>query len=86
MLDREVEFRDTNDVSVTPAVPSFLWRVTTLLGLWLLIFGGIMAITPLYMEGGYDITQEKLKATYCSPLLGCLGLASFLSPASVSVI
>jgi NADH:ubiquinone oxidoreductase subunit K len=41
------------------------------------------------MEGGYDVTHEKLKATLCAPILGCFGLAGFLGghrPAVVPVI
>ncbi|MFN0078842.1 MAG: hypothetical protein ACKVY0_20470 [Prosthecobacter sp.] len=64
--------------SATPSAPSFLWRAATLLGLWLLIFGAIIAITPLHMEGGYNVTYEKLKATLCAPFLGWFGMAAFL--------
>ena len=36
-----------------------------------------MSVIPLQMEGGYDVPLEKLKATLCAPILGCLGLATF---------
>jgi hypothetical protein len=57
--------------------PSFLWRAATLLLLWFIIFGVATALTPLFMEVGYDITHEKLKATLCAPLLGWFGMAAF---------
>ena len=65
-------------MSAIPPVPRFVWRVTILLGLWFIIFGIVMAMTPLHMEAGYDVTQEKLKAIFCAPILGCWGLAAFL--------
>lgn len=65
-------------ISAPRLVPSFLTRAATLLGLWLLIFGAITAMTPSHMEAGYDVTQEKLRVVFYSPILGCLGLASFL--------
>ena len=67
-----------NSASATSPVPRFVWRATTLIGLWFIIFGVITALTPWHMESGYDITHEKLKATLCAPILGCLGLAAFL--------
>ncbi len=66
-----------NPTSATHPIPRFLWRVIILLSLWFIIFGGITAMTPLHMEGGYDVTHEKLKATLCAPILGSFGLAAF---------
>lgn len=65
-------------ILTTPKVPSFLWRVATLLGLWFIIFGVITALTPMHMEAGYDVTHEKIRATLCAPILSWFGMAAFL--------
>ncbi len=40
--------------------PSFFWRAATLLGLWFIMFGVATALTPLYMEVGYDMIRLVL--------------------------
>ncbi|MBN8458008.1 MAG: hypothetical protein J0M04_09220 [Verrucomicrobia bacterium] len=53
--------------------------MATLLGLWFIIFGVTTALTPLHMEAGVDITQEKIKATLCAPILSWFGMAVFFA-------
>jgi hypothetical protein len=62
-------------MSIVPKLP---WRLTTLLALWFFIFGMIIAMNPVAMEGGYNVTHENLMATLMSPILGCMGLATFI--------
>jgi hypothetical protein len=67
--------------AIFPAVtaPPLIWRMAMVLGLWFLIFGAITVMTPPPpMEGGYDASQEQLKAILCSPMLMWMGLASML--------
>ncbi|MBL9146895.1 MAG: hypothetical protein JNM99_24645 [Verrucomicrobiaceae bacterium] len=75
--------------AATPPYPGFQRRLTTLIGLWFVIFGVITALTPFHVEGGFDVSHEKLKATLCAPILGCYGFAAFLGghrPPSLLVI
>ena len=71
-----ISFLRLNTPATYPA-PKFRWRIATVFGLWWVIFGFIMSVIPIHMEGGYDVTLEKLKVTLCAPLLGWLGLATF---------
>lgn len=48
----------------------------TLLGLWVILFGIITALTPWNLEAGLNVTHEKLKAVLLAPVLGVLGLAA----------
>ncbi len=65
--------------AATSKVPKLHWRLVLLLGLWHLIFGVIIAFTPLHLEGGVDVTQEKLKFILMAPVLGWLGLGVLIS-------
>lgn len=65
-------------LSARLSAPGVLWRIATLVGLWFIIFGSITALTPLHMEGGFNIPLEKLNATLLAPVLGWIGMAYFL--------
>ena len=61
-------------------VPARKLRGLYLVGFWLLTASITMAVTPMYLEAGYDVTEEKIKAALMAPFPASLGMNYLLSP------
>lgn len=46
---------------------------------WLIPTALTVIVTPLYLEGGYDIVEEKIRTVLMAPLAAALGLSYLVS-------
>lgn len=61
-------------------IPTRKLRGLYLVGFWIFAASITMVVTPMHLEGGYDVTEEKIKAALMAPFPASLGLNYLLSP------
>ena len=72
-------YRQFSVMTLATSIPSPKLRGFCLFGFWILTASIAISVTPIYLEGGYDVTEDKIKAALIAPLPASLGINYLIS-------